>query len=233
MKSFSFTKLIHSFYFYLFSLRFYIVGERRSQLLSVSDDHFRRFELCLKMGTFPTTPTRSTVTTTSFTTITPPPVTKRWAFSDIEITISPDPRPAFNDDSFVAIMKSRLGITSYLSIQSSIMNSLLLSFLLYNKEFRSWLFFPLMLQAAIDIIGPGISNLLFEWKLYLQVLSMTEHYNEFMEENQRFVVRRVEDLNALSDVTGCFLMYVRCLLNEYTTGRDSRKSQTNIILFYV
>ena len=52
-------------------------------------------------------------------------------------------------------------------------------------------------------------------------------HNEFMDENQRFVVRRVEDLNALSDVTGCFLMYVRCLLNEYTTGRDSRKSQTN------
>ena len=179
------------------------------------------------MGTFPTTSRSTVTTTTTYTTITPQSVTKIWLGFDNGITASPDPRPAFNDDSFVAIMKSRLGITSYLSIQSSIMNSLLLSFLLYNKEYRSWLFFPLMLQAAIDIIGPGISNLLFEWKLYIQVLSMTEHYNEFMDENQRFVVRRVEDLNALSDVTGCFLMYVRCLLNEYTTGRDSRKSQTN------
>ena len=128
--------------------------------------------------------------------------------------------PAFNDDSFVAIMKSRLGITAYLSIQSSIMNSLLLSFLLYNKEYRSWLFFPLMLQATIDIIGPGISNLVFEWKLYFQLSSITEHYNGFLDQNQRYIVQQVDDLNTLTDGMGCVLMYVRCLLNEYTTGRE-------------
>ena len=143
------------------------------------------------------------------------------------ITATPDPMPAFNDDSFVAIMRTRFGITTYLSIQSSIMNGLLLSFLLYNREFRSWLFFPLMLQAAIDIIGPGISNLFFEWKLYLHVFSTAESYSGVRDRNQRLVVGHVDDLNALTDGTGCILMYVRCVLNEYTTGKQCSRSRTN------
>ena len=178
------------------------------------------------MGSFPTS-LRSSGTTTSYTTITPPPETIFWNMLESYITATPDPMPAFNDDSFVAIMRTRFGITTYLSIQSSIMNGLLLSFLLYNREFRSWLFFPLMLQAAIDIIGPGISNLFFEWKLYLHVFSTAESYSGVRDRNQRLVVGHVDDLNALTDGTGCILMYVRCLLNEYTTGKEYCRSRTN------
>ena len=69
------------------------------------------------------------------------------------------------DERFFLIMKVKRGIVCYLSAQCVVMNFILLSFLLVTKEYRKWMFYPVMFQALIDICGPGVANAIYEWKV--------------------------------------------------------------------
>ena len=69
------------------------------------------------------------------------------------------------DETFFRVMKIKRGIVCYLSAQCVMMNVILLSFLLMTKEFRKWMFYPVMFQAFIDILGPGLANAINEVRL--------------------------------------------------------------------
>ena len=139
-----------------------------------------------------------------------------YPFFATEVTIDPDPRPVV-DGTFYSIMTTRLGISSYLSIQNVIMNFLLLTFLFTAKEFRNWQFFPLMMQASVDIMGPGISNLIFEWLLNRQWPVIEDYLtdNVFL---RRPLIKESYTMQTIYGIFPCFLMQLRCLLNEYSTG---------------
>ena len=69
------------------------------------------------------------------------------------------------DDSLLGFMGAKQVTEIFLSTVCILYNFLLLVFLVKTKEFRNWAFFPMMLQAFVDLIGPGIANIAFEWKL--------------------------------------------------------------------
>ena len=123
------------------------------------------------------------------------------------------------DETFYKVMHYRVGISTFLNIQSIIMNTFLLLFLFSYKEFRSWLFFPLMMQATVDIIGPGIANMIFEWKLYFHWPAISDDfdYASSVDESEPLIIDDVS-LQVLPGPLGCVLMHLRSLLNEYSTG---------------
>ena len=123
------------------------------------------------------------------------------------------------DETFYKVMRYRVSISTFLNIQSILMNFFLLLFLFSNKEFRKWLFFPLMMQATVDIVGPGIANMIFEWKLYYHwpVISDAFEYQISFDYNDP-VIADGESLQVLPGSFACVLIHLRSLLNEYTTG---------------
>ena len=123
------------------------------------------------------------------------------------------------DETFYKVMRYRVGISTWLNIQSVIMNFLLLLFLFSKKEFRSWLFFPLMMQATVDIVGPGIANLVFEWKMYFHWPAISDAfdyhiYGDVLEP----IISDYQSLQVLYGPFACVLIHLRSLLNEYSTG---------------
>ena len=69
------------------------------------------------------------------------------------------------DDKVTSFMRAKQIIEFSLSAICVLYNLLLLLFLVKTEEFRKWLFFPIMLQAFVDLVGPGLANMAFEWKL--------------------------------------------------------------------
>ena len=121
------------------------------------------------------------------------------------------------DDAVLGFMKTKQLMEIGLSSISIVYNILLIVFLLKTDEFHSWAFFPIMMQAFVDIIGPGIANIVFECQL-------TTRMREFIVQQTRtnsipFLLPRDFVLfNSLSGIPQCLLVYLRVLLNEYTTG---------------
>ena len=120
------------------------------------------------------------------------------------------------DETFYKIMHAKLGLSTWLSIQSILMNTLLLTFLFSTPEFRSWQFFPLMMQATIDIIGPGVANLVYEWKLFNYLPVLEENVKNFGY--REAFIRNSNDLLTIYGPFECLIMSLRLLLNEYSTG---------------
>ena len=121
------------------------------------------------------------------------------------------------DKAFYKIMHAKLGLSAWLSIQSIFMNTLLLTFLFATPEFRSWQFFPLMMQATIDILGPGLANLVYEWKVFHHLPVLEERIIKQVGFSPAFL-RNSNDLLTIYGTLECLIMNLRCLLNEYSTG---------------
>ena len=121
------------------------------------------------------------------------------------------------DKTFYNIMHSKLGLSTWLSIQSILMNTLLLTFLFSTPEFRSWQFFPLMMQATIDIVGPGFANLVYEWQVFKYLPVLEEKIIKLFRCNPAYI-RDSNDLLTIYGPLECIIMNLRCLLNEYSTG---------------
>ena len=119
------------------------------------------------------------------------------------------------DETFYKVMRYRVGISVWLNIQSTIMNLTLLLFLFSYKEFRSWLFFPLMMQATVDIVGPGIANMIYEWQLYFNWPNKADEFALFSSEP---IIDDPQSLEILPGPFACVLIHLRSLLNEYSTG---------------
>ena len=87
-----------------------------------------------------------------------------------------------------------------------------------DKEQRSFIYFPLMLQAFVDIIGPGIANAIYEVRLYP---SFSYSVNLWSNEDPRSELSQWRLRDSIDQVYGkveCFSTLLRQLLNEYTTG---------------
>ena len=121
------------------------------------------------------------------------------------------------DETFFRVMKTKRGIVCYLSAQCVMMNVILLSFLLMTKEFRKWMFYPVMFQAIIDILGPGLANAINE-------VGLLQHMYEYRDKivydsgvNKAFL----NDFDVLfhrKNTLSCLVTYLRVLINEYSTG---------------
>ena len=114
-------------------------------------------------------------------------------------------------------MKIKREIVCYLSAQCVLMNVILLSFLLMTKEFRKWMFYPVMFQAFIDILGPGLANAINE-------LGLVQHMYEYRDEivfktgvNKAFL-SGFDNLFHRGSTFSCLVTYSRVLINEYSTG---------------
>ena len=123
------------------------------------------------------------------------------------------------DAFFVRMMELKVGLCTYFSIQSVVFNMLLLVFLLSHKDFRSWAFYPVTMQCFVDICGPGVANVIYEWKL------MSKHYAEakmLADAYPRvFPYVRMEEFESFHRIDGllaCVLLELRTFLNEYSTG---------------
>ena len=121
------------------------------------------------------------------------------------------------DETFFDVMKIKRGIVCYLSAQCVIMNVILLSFLLMTKEFRKWMFYPVMFQAIIDIVGPGLANAMNE-------LRLVQHMYEYRDEKifrtgfGKVLPTAFDLLYFERDTFACLVLYLRVLINEYSTG---------------
>ena len=106
----------------------------------------------------------------------------------------------------------------YLSSQCVIMNALILAFLGSTKQFRTWQFFPLMLQATVDLIGPGVANLFFEVQL-LDKLPRVAVLNQQIFGDPGFISNPFE-LQSVHGTGACVIMHLRFLVNDYSTGKN-------------
>ena len=97
------------------------------------------------------------------------------------------------------------------SVVCIVLNFFLILCVLTIKEFKNWAFFPVCLQAAIDIAGPGFANIIYNVKSF-SILREELEYTDYTA-SEHF-----ESSTFVAGNTGCFLTFFRSILNEYTTG---------------
>ena len=91
------------------------------------------------------------------------------------------------------------------------MNSFLIICILTLEDFKNWIFFPVCLQAAIDIVGPGFASIAHN------VISLRSLRSK-LENKEYFSSRDFEILKFVDGNLGCSLTFFRSILNEYTSG---------------
>ena len=105
-------------------------------------------------------------------------------------------------------------ISSCLSIPCIFYNVLLITFLLSYKDFRNWQFYPMMLQAGIDSLGPGVANIIYNIRVdeHVHLISKAPFLLNSLFLHVLPVLGRYNGSDA------CILTYFRELLNEVSTG---------------
>ena len=68
-----------------------------------------------------------------------------------------------------------------------------------------------------DILGAGIANLVYEFKLYPVTVAYCENFFALTSQNVQNV-KKILNAIILSDGLGCILTFLRATLNEYSTG---------------
>ena len=121
------------------------------------------------------------------------------------------------DGVFKVVMKTKFALQLFLSTVCILFNGFFVTFLLSKKQFRSWMFFPLILQSIIDIFSAGFMNVLFENVRRLQILQLVERQIVWVGE-PRAAIHDIMFLSRLRVTVYCFLGFSRMLLNEYSTG---------------
>ena len=102
-------------------------------------------------------------------------------------------------------------ILSCSSVVCVVLNLLMILFFMLHKKFRALTFCPLIIQSLVDIIGPGIANIMFEVFLLDRALSQGSSNLGLAYWLEIKMTRAVSPLD-------CALTFLRVLLNEYTTG---------------
>ena len=82
---------------------------------------------------------------------------------------------AFSPDQFWPVLRIIKGVGVFGSSLCVILNSLLILAIMSSKQTRNLTFFPVIFQATIDILGPGIANIAYEIRSYRQLF---EHLNQ-------------------------------------------------------
>ena len=117
-------------------------------------------------------------------------------------------------DSYRSFLARTRFISSCLSIPCIFYNVLLITFLLSCKDFRNWQFYPMMLQAGIDSLGPGVANIIYNIELAKHVCFLFENF--FMAYN--IPIFALPSIGRYDGSNACILTYFRELLNEVSTG---------------
>ena len=97
------------------------------------------------------------------------------------------------------------------SVICIVLNSLLIICVFTIDDFKNWVFFPVCLQAFIDIAGPGFAKIVYNVISFNNLrdeLSLAEYL--LSEDFEKFTI--------VDGKIGCTLTFFRSFLNEYTTG---------------
>ena len=97
------------------------------------------------------------------------------------------------------------------SVICIVLNLFLIMCVLTMEDFRGWIFFPVCMQAAIDIVGPGFAN------IFYNVISFN-NLREELSSLEYLISEEFEKLTKVDGKVGCILVFFRSILNEYTTG---------------
>ena len=73
------------------------------------------------------------------------------------------------DQTLIDVMWVRTLVVCFLSLICVITNGLLICFILTYEPFQDLKFFPLVAQSLMDILGPGVANLIYEMYSYIYV----------------------------------------------------------------
>ena len=77
---------------------------------------------------------------------------------------------AFKPERYLPLLKAIKGVGVFGSSICIVFNILLIVAILSSKETRNLCFFPVVFQAVIDVLGPGIANIGYEIRSYRQFL---------------------------------------------------------------
>ena len=124
----------------------------------------------------------------------------------------------WDQDDLVRMFAVKTAISCSMSLICIIFNSLLLLFFAFEKSFRKLNFCPVVAQAVIDLLGPGLANFVYEIWSYATVSGDFGHWAVVVFEVKGIEFSLVEGISRLRNWPGCFLSFLRILMNEYTTG---------------
>ena len=165
----------------------------------------------------------SSTSHTKASTITTPQRNLDYLYNNVQISrhlygFDPSGYITYNA-AFIQILYNKTVVVSCSSGMCVVLNAMLLFFLLTRKKFRNLKFFPLMLQALVDMIGPGITNIIHEAILYPQFKKeVTSKIDPDSNDFKEVFYYEYLSLIRLSGAWSCLITYLRLVLNEYTTG---------------
>ena len=64
-------------------------------------------------------------------------------------------RTEVEEETFINTLRSIKTVTVSASVMCVLLNSILILSILFNRENRTFVFFPVLFQAVFDILGPG------------------------------------------------------------------------------
>ena len=121
----------------------------------------------------------------------------------------------FWSQSLRVFLWSKTVILSSSSVVCVVLNLLMILFFMLHKKYRSLTFCPLIIQSLVDIIGPGVANIMFEVILLDRALSA----RNFSRSSNRGMAYWMEfEMTRGLSLMDCTLVFLRVSLNEYTTG---------------
>ena len=130
---------------------------------------------------------------------------------------------ALSDETFqlnadyLSVISSIRRLSSCLSVPCIIYNVLLLTVLALDKDFRSWQFFPMILQCGMDAIGPGLANIVYNYQLENKAVSMNDLPVEFIWTEKKVPLKVLSYFGCYGGYDACAWTYLREIFNELST----------------
>ena len=121
------------------------------------------------------------------------------------------------DGVFEVVMQIKFLVQLCLSSTCILFNALFVSFLLSQKQFRSWMFFPIIMQAIIDIVSAGFMNILFEKAQLIRLQQLISYQLRIIGKPRVSIQEIITSYFSKYSYKLCLLTYARILLNEYGT----------------
>ena len=137
-------------------------------------------------------------------------------YDEEELLVMFSPESFELSENYFLFLTIRRNVTIVLSAMSTVLNFFLLLNLLVDKESRTWDFYPIILQAFCDMIGPGVANIIHE-------VGNTGILDHLKNADYQFLMGRIPlsyvgTFYSSESVLDCVLNYMRVFLNEYSTG---------------
>ena len=111
------------------------------------------------------------------------------------------------DGVFEVVMQIKFLVQLCLSSTCILFNALFVSFLLSQKQFRSW----------IDIVSAGFMNILFEKAQLIRLQQLKSYQLRIIGKPRVSIQEIITSYFSKNSYKLCFLTYARILLNEYGT----------------